>query len=152
MNNTKIELKDLVWKEIDIDKKLSNLDFQWYNRYIDVSDDYNVENFYFDNAEQIAKEKAEILNKQEQYTKDDIIEMFVNAGFEWNAASANLQYKVSECKITIDFDFIDGEILMVVGNDNDTFAERLFEFPDRKSIEFYYNKFREILEFEVAND
>jgi len=25
-------------------------------------------------------------------------------------------------------------------------------YTDRKSIEFYYNKFREILEFEVAND
>ena len=89
MNNTKIELKDLVWKEIDKRKELNDLRLKWEIK----NDDklcYTTKTFYFNNAEQIAKEKAEILNKKEQYTKGDIIEMFVEAGFEYEEENGSV--------------------------------------------------------------
>lgn len=148
-----IKLKDLVWKEIDKEKELKKLEKQWYINYHKVEEYHLINNFYFDNAEQIAKEKAEILNKPIEYTKQDIIEMFVEAGFQ----------VINNEKLIYDYNYIVFGVLICHSNlcffinkhdgDSDMTNESLtIDFKDIKAIEFYYNKFREILEFEVGND
>jgi len=155
MNNTKIELKDLVWKEIDKRKELNDLRLKWEIK----NDDklcYTTKTFYFNNAEQIAKEKAEILNK-EQYTKGDIIEMFVEAGFEYEEENGSVYENCNYFKkghlLTLVFQSNNKMRLVIKLKDADlNLCYIELNYTDRKSIEFYYNKFREILEFEVKND
>jgi hypothetical protein len=156
MNNTKIELKDLVWKEIDKRKELNDLRLKWEIK----NDDklcYTTKTFYFNNAEQIAKEKAEILNKKEQYTKGDIIEMFVEAGFEYEEENGSVYENCNYFKkghlLTLVFQSNNKMRLVIKLKDADlNLCYIELNYTDRKSIEFYYNKFREILEFEVKND
>jgi len=156
MNNTKIELKDLVWKEIDKRKELNDLRLKWEIK----NDDklcYTTKTFYFNNAEQIAKEKAEVLNKKEQYTKGDIIEMFVEAGFEYEEENGSVYENCNYFKkghlLTLVFQSNNKMRLVIKLKDADlNLCYIELNYTDRKSIEFYYNKFREILEFEVKND
>lgn len=150
----KIKLKDLVWKEIDIVKELNKLDKQWCKNYHKVEEYHLINNFYFDNAEQIAKEKAEILNKKYEYTKDNIIEMFVEAGFQF--IDKKLFFTTKE--IIFHIDISEMGLYFKILNDmtiksSDYITEsKTININNRKSIEFYYNKFREILEFEVTNE
>lgn len=152
MNNTKIELKDLVWKENQKEKELDKLFSDYSNKLTEYTNDSRAR-FVFDNAEQIAKEKAEILNKKYKHTKADIAEIFVNAGFQ----------VVNNEKLIYDCNYIVFGVLICHSNlcffinkhdgDSDMTNESLtIDFKDIKSIEFYYNKFREILEFEASND
>ena len=73
--------------------------------------------------------------------------MFVNAGFVHQPLNNNLLYQIGDKYISIDYDYYGEALHMFVKS-----FEKSIDFNDRKSIEFYYNKFREILEFEVAND
>jgi hypothetical protein len=156
--NNKIELKDLVWKSINKDEELSNLRKKW-EKFSD-SIDGNYKMFYYDNAELIAKEKAEILNKEPQYTKDDIIEMFVEAGFVTNK-DGNYDFDMiytldigesDDYNITICIYDKHIKFMYWCEDNDDALITQYLNFNDRKSIEFYYNKFREILEFEVNNE
>lgn len=141
-----IKLKDLVWKEIDKEKELKKLEKQWYINYHKVEEYHLINNFYFDNAEQIAKEKAEILNKQIEYTKEDIIDMFVEAGFEYDGVEYltikdyNHRKRIKIASESLYF-YIDFNGII--------FETRWLELNDRKKIEFYYNTFRNILEMEI---
>lgn len=146
-----IKLKDLVWKEIDKEKELKKLEKQWYINYHKVEEYHLINNFYFDNAEQIAKEKAEILNKPIEYTKQDIIEMFVEAGFEYDG-EVDLIYKINRLSLSIKVYEKEMYLSFKDPKSNGTIVTHSFELNDRKSIEFYYNIFRNILEFEVKND
>lgn len=144
-----IKLKDLVWKEIDHNTELEGLQRKWYKQWEKIFEtDIKTRPIIFciNNAEQIAKEKAEILNKQIEYTKEDIIDMFVEAGFEYDG----------EEYLTIkDYNFrkrikIESESLYYYIDFNGISLEtRWIDIDDRKTIEFYYNIFRNILEFEV---
>jgi hypothetical protein len=157
MNNTKIELKDLVWKSDNKAVLLQNLCSYWFKQLNYSEFPHSPEGFYFDNAEQIAKEKAEILNKKEQYTKGDIIEMFVEAGFEYEEENGSVYENCNYFKkghlLTLVFQSNNKMRLVIKLKDADlNLCYIELNYTDRKSIEFYYNKFREILEFEVAND
>ena len=85
-----IMLKDLVWKyqnkEIALKKLESHID------YLYSSQNLNIEKYYFKNAEFIAEQKAKINNELQEYTKQDIIEMFKNAGFEYEPLT-NINYE-----------------------------------------------------------
>ena len=143
-----IKLKDLVWKEKGaVEELLKELANKWYDIYNTTH--YGFNEFLIRNAEQIAKEKAEILNKEEQYTKQDIIDMFVEAGFEYDGVEY-LTIKDYNHRKRIK---IASESLYFYIDFNGIFYEtRWLDIDDRKTIEFYYNIFRNILEFEVKND
>jgi len=144
-------LKDLVWKKIDKEKELENLKKQWdiyYESIINTNDDYDdVFEFLFNNAEQIAKEKQEILNKKAEYTKEDIVNMFVEAGFEWDKEQEIL---TSKDKVIIKFG--ESQFYFYLRLSGHNLGTIWIKFNDRKSIEFYYNIFREILEFETNKE
>jgi hypothetical protein len=146
----KINLKDLVWKEIDPKIELSILEEKWAIA-SDSNRDFGYYKFYFDNAEQIAKEKAEILNKKIEYTKQDIFDIFVKAGFEQQNDSRCV-YKIKQYTFYVYFSYV-FEIVGFELNDGQHMVQNYSKkFFDRKAIEFYYKKIREILEFEVSND
>jgi hypothetical protein len=158
MINNKIELKDLVWKETSIEEKLDKLEVEWYKKWDIIDKDISKAKYYFDNSEQIAKEKAEILNKQIEYTKDDIIKMFVDAGFETNKDSIDFDMiytldigKSDDYNIAICIYDYHIKFMYWCEDNDDALTTQFLKFNDRKRIEFYYNKIREILEFEVGN-
>lgn len=85
--------------------------------------------------------------------KDGILEMFVEAGFEWDKSSRELIHETNNLRLRLCF----GQGCNVwfrldVVRLDDNIQSVVFNFNDRKQIEFYYNKFREILEFEVTNE
>ncbi len=147
-----IMLKDLVWKyqnkEIALKKLESHID------YLYSSQNLNIEKYYFKNAEFIAEQKAKINNELQEYTKQDIIEMFKNAGFEYepltNINYERLKFNVKGSAFWIEFlneNQIKIEILLNY-YDTPKFSRHLY-YNDRKKIEFYYNTFRNILEMEI---
>jgi hypothetical protein len=152
----KINLKDLVWKEIDEIQELNKLVKKYNSDKFSHITPFGILN---EHAEQFIKEKNDIENKKIEYIKDDIIEMFVNAGFETNIDSNidfdliytldigksddyNIAISIYDYHIRFDFWFDDIDNALMTP---------LLNFNDRKSIEFYYNKLREIFEFEVNN-
>ena len=149
-----IKLKDLVWKEIDHNTELEGLQRKWYKQWEKIFEtDIQTRPIIFciNNAEQIAKEKAKILNKKYEYTKQDIIDMFVEARFEWDG-EVDLIYKINRLSLSIKVYEKEMYLSFKDPKSNGTIVTHSFELNDRKSIEFYYAKFREILEFEVSND
>ena len=156
MNNAKIDLKELVWKEIDKQRELDKNYIKWqiFAEEIPLRT-LPLAKIYYNNAEQIAKEKAEILNKEPQYTKDDIIEMFVEAGFHhYSGESYRYEFDTTNISLilTIKEDYLCFHIEGDICESYNSCESININFNDRKRIEFYYKKFREILEFEVGNE
>lgn len=156
MNNTKIELKDLVWKEIDKDKLKAIAREKFYSEFKERSKNKIVYTDFLDfYCPMLRKELDEINNKQEQYTKDDIIEMFVEVGFHHHSGEC-YRYEFDTTNIvlvlTIKEDYLCFHIEGDICESYNSCESINIDFNDRKRIEFYYNKFREILQFEVAND
>lgn len=150
----KIELKDLVWKEVDREKELKILRTKYcdilhskpYEKIIDIFDEY---------FEKYQKEKAEINNKQIEYTKDDIIEMFVEAGFEYGKTCCFI-FRENNRALRVTFFSNEERFYFNYSYGNSKESQSMhsvnISYNDRQSIEFYYNTFREILKFEVENE
>lgn len=151
MNNN-IKLKDLVWKEIDKKTELDKLELKW--RELSYNADISTNSFIFNNVKQIAKEIEEIENKQIEYTRQDIIEMFVKAGFYTNITTGGLYVYGNDIVFEVNFSNTNlcYAIFKGIKTPIKTNESLEIDFNNHKSIEFYYNKFREILEFEVGNE
>jgi hypothetical protein len=151
----KIELKDLDFSILgnNVENELLDLQYKWFNIWDTTEPIPRPINFYFHHAEQIAKEKVEILSKKKEITKEDIVRLFENAGFDKMVYDtdelAHLQYGVDNFTINIIFEF--DKLYFRVDNEQKKNGRSSFiiEFTDLKRIEFYYNIFRRILEFEV---
>lgn len=147
--NTNIKLKDLVWKEIDKEIELKKLQDKYSEIYLYATCGIGTIGFLDKYSEQYLKEKAEILNKPIEYTKQDIIDMFVEAGFVYDGEEYltikdyNLRERIK----------IASESLYFYIDFNGIYLEtRWLDIDDIKTIEFYYTIFRNILEFEAGNE
>jgi len=105
--------------------------------------------FCYINAESIAKRKKQILSKKREITKDDIIMLFENAGFEYFAENC---YHIGNDILTLvltlrEYNFCFHSEGDIKGFYNSTESFNI-DYTDLKRIEFYYNIFRQTLEFE----
>jgi hypothetical protein len=143
-------LKDLVWKgieqdQIEKDKSKQRARERFYLEFIGRSKENIIYTDFLDfYCPMLRNELDEINNKAIEYTKDDMIGMFIDAGFVW-VDTNKYSYKVNDYSLDIHLGSNSLDIRMDgyfgLGVENVP-----FNVPTR--IDFYYNKFREILEFE----
>lgn len=150
-------LKDLVWKEDDRKFKLLMLK-ENFARELFSETGVNIDNVPLHKVMDTIKElinqydaaEQEILNKPIEYTKQDIIDMFVEAGLYWNGEDSLTvsEYTIKHVCIRIESESL-YFLILINGN---RFETNWIKFNDRKTITFYYNIFKNILEFETNKE
>jgi len=147
----RIEFKELEFPMDDVEKELYKIELEWSRKYRFVEKNTSSEKFYFANAEQIAKEKAEILNKKVELTKDDIIKVFEAVGFEDYAENC---YHLDNDILTLVLNLKENCLFFHIEGDVDggyNYTESFnINFNNIESIKFYYKQFTEMLNFELS--
>lgn len=142
-------LKDLVLKENSIEKELISLQVNYdvkLTKKIKLALDTNGDLFSIvmmsDLVSEYERKKAEILNKPVEYTREDWIKIFEQAGFQRDGNfmyinNINSHVNISETDLRFKINY------------NNVFFETCgFELNQIDDILFYYNIFRNILHHE----
>jgi hypothetical protein len=105
--------------------------------------------FCYINVEIIAERKKQMLSKKKEITKNNIIMLFENAGFEYFAENC---YHIGNDILTLVLTLREDNFIFHIEGDIKGFYNSTesfnIDYTDLKRIEFYYNIFRQILEFE----